>query len=224
LVHCFRDSFKKKFGRRPIVKMLDFGANSYWIDAGSHAGLLGALGAIFHDSPDGAAARALLGFPDSLAHGESYVMNSEIASKCDLQNSIIIDSRVDSDSSRLERAIVMGSNISSLRAEPGSIAIWARVKSLTLRAPRGFVFRFDPQRDQVECNASAATLLAEGRNFDLYHDSSVESLSGRGLTDAVGQNEISFAEAARLSSRLSPVNLYKNWQFRLKDADETSNT
>ena len=222
LVHRFRHTFQRKFGRRPIVKMLDFGANPYWIDAGSHAGLLRALGAIFHDSSDGAAARALLGFPDSLAHGESYIIDSEITSKCDLQNSIIINSRVDGGSSKLKRAVVMGSNISSLRAEPGSIAIWTRAKSLTIRAPRGFAFRFDPEQDRVECNASAATLLLEGRNFDLYHDSSLQSLSGSGLTDAVGRNEISFAEAARLSSHINPIDLYRNWQFRLKDVNEAS--
>ncbi len=224
LVHRFRYTFEKKVGRQPIVKMLDFGAHPYWIDAGSHAGILGALGAIFHDSPEGVAARALLGFPDCLAHGENYIVDSEIPSRCALQNSIVIASRIESESSRLERAIVMGSTISSLQAEPGSIAIWTRAENLTLRTPRGFAFRFDPKRGQVECNASAATLLTEGRNFDLYHDSSVESLSGSGLTDPVGKNEISFAEAATLSARLSPVDLYRNWQFRLQGANETSNT
>jgi hypothetical protein len=219
LVDRFRNMFEKKVGRRPLVKMLDFGGQPYWIDAGSHVGILRALGEIFRDSPEGVAARELLGFPESVAQGESYVADSAVPSGGVLQNSIVIASSIASDSSRLERAIVMGSDISSLRAEPGTIAIWTRAQNLTLRTSRGFTFRFDPKQDQVDCNASAATLLADGRNFDLYHDSSVESLSGTGLTDPAGENEISFAEAAKLSSCLSPIDLYQNWQFRLAGAE-----
>jgi hypothetical protein len=71
----------------------------------------------------------------------------------------------------------------------------------------------------VQFNASAATLLARGKSFDLYHDSSVESLSGEGLTKPAGSNEVSFAEAARLSSSVNPVDLYRNWKLRLGVAD-----
>jgi hypothetical protein len=224
LVHRFRYIFEKRVGRRPIVKMLDFGAQPYWIDAGSHVGIRGALGAIFHDSPEGIAARALLGFPDSIAHGESYIADSALPFGCAVRNSVIMASRIESEFSRLERAIVMGSSISSLQAEPGTIAIWTRAESLTLGAPRGFAFRFDPKGGQAAVDASASTVLTEEGAFDLYHDSSVESLSGSGLTDLVGQNEVSFAEAAKLSSHLSPINLYRNWQFRLDGANVKSDT
>lgn len=222
LVSRFRQAFEERTGRQPVVKMLDFGDHPYWIDAGSHAGIRGALGAIFRDSPEGAAARALLGFPDSLAHGGNYVVDSEIPAGCALRNSIVIASRLESGSSSLDQAIVMGSAISSLRAEPGSIAIWTRARSLTLRAPRGFAFRFDPGQDRAEFNASAATVLTEGGNLDLYHDSSVESLAGSGLTDPAGRNEVSYAKAATLSSWFSPIDLYRDWQFRLDGASQRS--
>lgn len=214
IVQQFRVSFERLAGRPIRISVLDLG-EPYWIDVGSHAAVSNAFADIFSDSEPGAAIRAFLGLPDSLAEGASFVANSSIPADCKVDNSIVIGATITGEGSSIQSAIVIGSNVGHILANPGSSVIWCRVDDLQVEGPNGIAFRLDGPQHLVRGDESATTLLLGERVVNLKYSRKFGNIDRSIFEERLPDNPVSFSEAASLVRSVDPIELHHAWAARL---------
>lgn len=214
IVQTFKNNFERHVGRPIFVAVLDFG-EPYWIDVGNHHALSSALADMFSSSEHGSAIREFLGLPESLSAGASFVANSSLPPDCVVDNSIVIGTAITGQASRIRGSVVLGSRIGRLVADRGTSAIWCRADDLRVNGPHGFAFRLDGQREIVNGDESATTLLLPGRVLNLKYSRNFGSIDKQVFESRLGDNPVSFAEAASLVRSIDPVDLHRTWAARL---------
>ena len=215
IVQRFRQAFEREAGRPMRISVFDFG-EPYWIDAGNHVALSSAFADIFSPGESGAAIRAFLGLPDSLAAGASFIAGSSLPGDCKVSNSAVIGSTISGSESVISGAVVLGSNIGHLVAEPGSSVIWCRVDDLRVDGPNGIAFRLDGEQHVVLGDESAATLLLAERIVNLRYSRALGSIDKQIFERRLPVNPVSFAEAASLVQSVDPIELHQCWAARLQ--------
>ena len=139
IVQRFRMAFERRVGRSMRISVFDFG-QPYWIDVGNHVTLSSAFTDLFSDSESGAAIRAFLGLPDSLALGANFIADSSLPTDCKVNNSIVIGTTISDEESSIQGAVVLGSNIGRVVANRGASIVWCRVEDLRVDGPNGIAF------------------------------------------------------------------------------------
>ena len=214
IVHGFRMAFERRVGRPLRVSVLDFG-RPYWIDVGNHAALSNAFSDLFAGGESGAAIRAFLGLPDSLASGASFIADSSLPSDRIVDNSILIGTTIRDEESSIRGAVVLGSNLGRVVADRGASIVWCRVEDLQVDGPNGIGFRLDGQKHAVRGDESATTLLLDGRVLDLKYSHRLGNIDRRTFEARLLDNPVSFSEAASLVQSVDPVELHRSWATRL---------
>ncbi|HEY2551098.1 MAG TPA: hypothetical protein VGI64_11025 [Streptosporangiaceae bacterium] len=213
-VQRFRQAFERQAGRPMRVSVFDFG-EPYWIDVGNHVALSGAFTDIFAAGESGSAIRAFLGLPDSLASGASFIAGSYLPGDCKVSNSAVIGTRVTGSGSSINGAVVLGSNVGHLVAEPGASVTWCRVDDLRVDGPSGIAFRLAGERHRVLGDESAATVLLGERTVQLRYSRALGSIDRKTFERRLPANPVSFAEAASLVQSVDPIELHRSWAARL---------
>lgn len=215
IVQSFKTNFERRVGRPIHIAVLDFG-EPYWIDVGNHHALSSALADMFSSSEQGSAIREFLGLPESLSAGASFVANSSLPPDCVVENSIVIGTAITGQASSIRGSVVLGSRIGRLVADRGTSAIWCRADELRLNGPHGFAFRLDgPREIVVNGDESATTLLLPDRVLNLRYSRNFGSIDQQVFESRLGDNPVSFAEAASLVRSVDPVDLHRTWAARL---------
>jgi hypothetical protein len=210
----FRLAFERRFGRSMRISVFDFG-QPYWIDVGNHVALSSAFTDLFSGSESGAAIRAFLGLPDSLATGGNFIAGSSIPSGCKVSNSIVIGTTIASEESSIQGAIVLGSNIGRLVADRGASIVWCRVEDLQVDSPNGIAFRLDGAKHIVLGDESSTTLLLGERVLNLKYSRSLGSIDRFIFEKRLLDNPVSFSEAASLVQSVDPIELHRSWTARI---------
>lgn len=214
IVQTFKANFERHVGRPIFVAVLDFG-EPYWIDVGNHHALSSALADMFSSSEHGSAIREFLGLPESLSTGASFVANSSLPPDCVVDNSIVIGTAVTGQASSIRGSVVLGSRIGRLVADRGTSAIWCHADDLRISGPHGFAFRLDSPHEVVNGDESATTLLLPDRVLNLKYSRNFGSINQQAFESRLGDNPVSFAEAASLVRSIDPVDLHRTWAARL---------
>jgi hypothetical protein len=214
IVQRFRMIFERRTGRSMKIAAVDFG-QPYWIDVGTHATLSRAFSDIFSNSEPGAAIRAFLGLPDDLAAGASFIVGSSIPSDCKVNNSIVIGTTITGGNSSIEGAIILGSNIGRVAAGRGASIVWCCVEDLQVHGPNGIGFRLDGPRHVVYGDESATTLLLDERIVNLKYWRRFGNIDRDIFERRLGDNPVSFSEAACLVQSADPIELHRSWAARL---------
>jgi hypothetical protein len=214
LVQHFRMAFEQRVGRPMRVSVFDFG-EPYWIDAGNHAALSRAFTDLFSASQSGAAIRAFLGLPDAISAGANFITDSSLPVDHKVANSIVIGSTITGSGSSLAGAVVLGSNIGHIIADPGAAIIWCRVDGLRVDGPNGIAFRLDGARHVVLGDESATTLRLGERILNLKYSRRIGNIDPRIFEKRLPGNPVSFSEAASLIKSVDPIELYRSWLARL---------
>jgi hypothetical protein len=214
IVQRFKQAFERQAGRPMRIRAFDFG-EPYWIDAGNHVTLASAFTDLFSPGESGAAIRAFLGLPDALANGASFIAGSSLPADCKVSNSVVIGTAITGSGSALSGAVVLGSNIGHLVAEPGASVIWCRVDDLRVDGPGGIAFRLDGEQHMVGGDESAATLLLGERIVNLRYSRALGSIDRQLFERRLPANPVSFAEAASLVRSVDPIELHQSWAARL---------
>lgn len=214
ITQTFKTNFERRVGRPIHIAVLDFG-EPYWIDVGNHHALSSALADMFSSSEHGSAIREFLGLPESLSSGASFVANSILPPDCVVENSIVIGTAITGQASSIRGSVVLGSRIGRLVADRGTSAVWCRADDLRLNGPHGFAFRLDSPSEIVNGDESATTLLLPDRVLNLKYSRNLGSIDRRAFESRLGDNPVSFAEAASLVGSMDPVDLHRTWAARL---------
>jgi hypothetical protein len=210
----FRMAFERRFGRPMRISVFNFG-EPYWIDAGNHVALSSAFADLFSDSQPGAAIRAFLGLPDSVATGGNFITESTLPVGCKVVNSIVIGSTITSEQSSIQGAIILGSNIGRVVANRGASIVWCRVEDLRVDGPNGIGFRLDGRQHVVLGHESATTLLLGDRVVNLKYSRTLGNIDRHAFETRLLDNPVSFSEAASLVRSVDPIELHKSWMTRL---------
>jgi hypothetical protein len=210
----FRTDFERRVGHPMRIAVFDYG-EPYWIDVGNHGALSSAFADLLSDSQSGAAIRAFLGLPDSLAMGGNFIAASSLPIDCKVDNSIVIGTTITGQASSIEGAVVLGSNIGRLVAHRGASIVWCRAEDLRVDGPNGIAFRLDGPRRVVLGEESATTLLLGERDVDLRYPHRLGKIDRRIFERSLPDNPMSFSEAASLVQSVDPVELHRSWTARL---------
>ncbi len=210
----FRKAFERRVGRPMRISVFNFG-EPYWIDAGNHIALSSAFTDLFSDSHTGAAIRAFLGLPDSLATGESFITQSSLPEVCKIVNSVVIGATITGEQSSIEGAIVLGSNIGHVVANRGASIVWCHVEDLRVDGPNGIAFRLDGREHVVLGHESATTLLLPDRTVDLKYSRTLGNIDRSAFERRLLDNPVSYSEAASLVRSVDPIELHHSWMTRL---------
>jgi hypothetical protein len=210
----FRTAFERRVGRSMRVSVFNFG-EPYWIDAGNHVALSNAFADLFSGSQSGAAIRAFLGLPDSLASGGNFITDSSLPTGCKVANSIVIGTTITSTRSSIQGAIILGSNIGHVVANRGASIVWCRVEDLRVDGPNGIAFRLDGRQHVVLGHESATTLLLGERVMNLKYSRTLGNIDRYTFEKRLLDNPVSFSEAASLVRAVDPIELHRSWMTRL---------
>jgi hypothetical protein len=209
-VQALKGLLRRDLGRDVRVGVLDFG-QPYWLDAGNHVALRNAFSSIFEPGQEGGALRAFLGLPDSLAEGESFILDSHIAAGARVRNSVVIGSHILSPDSDLDGAIVMGSRLGRLRVTRGGAAISCVADDLQVDGPHGMAFRLNCS-GKVHGSEGVATLATGTQSFVMRYDESLGAINTDEFSEVVLGNPMSFSAASKLMSTVDPTWLDEYWR------------
>lgn len=183
-------------GRAYAARVLDFG-DPYWFDAGNHAALREGLSGIFSPDPAGETLRTFLGLPEELAYGGSLIRDSRIDEGASIRNSIVVGSSISTPESFAERAIIVGSTIGHLEADPGSVIIECEARKLSVDGPDGLALRLQAPA-HVRGDEVTAAVATPGGSVRLSHFGPSTIIDSERFENRIWANPISFKAASGL--------------------------
>jgi hypothetical protein len=199
-----KSSLEAQTGRPFAARVLDFG-DPYWFDAGNHAALRAGLRDVFSTGLDGQTLRAFLELPEDLAHGGTFVRESEVPPDVRLRNSVVIGSTLSDPGSYAERSIVIASTLGRLRADPGSVVIECECSELEIDGPEGFAVRLEGAAHVRGDEVTAGIRISEGI-VRLSHFGPSVIVGAELFENRVWANPMSFTEASDLVTEFAAHN------------------
>jgi hypothetical protein len=200
---------QEETGRDFNVGVLDFG-EPYWFDMGSHFAIQGVFADIFSPSNRGRIVRSLLGLPDNIAYGESFIRKSRVAAGAKVSNSVILGSEIRDPRSAIEGAIIVNSRFGRLEVSRGGSAVHSRGEEVKIDAPHGMAFRLAGSHTLTGQECAASLVTGDGIQT-LRYNYLLGSVVGANYGETVLDNPMSFAEAAEVMEAADPVWLDEWW-------------
>lgn len=208
-----RSRFQASTGRPLSVRVLDIGT-TYWVDVGNHEALRGSLRSIFEPTPDGDVVRALLGLPDRLGEGGSFVADSEVSDGSVVENSLVIGSQLGA-ASNLRSSIALGSRIGALDASLHSAAIGCAAGHMEL-GDEAIAFRHVAEKAIVEPGGSLTTVRTDDDTVTVRLNGKIGSGD---YENVVAPNDVSFAELSQIVADVDAISLQETLRTEIESFD-----
>lgn len=134
-----------------------------------------------------------------------------------MQNSIIIDSRIEDPSSLVERTVVLGSWIGRLISGPGAVVVQSKCGSLEMDGPHSISYRVQGDR-QIGGSEIVAGISLPNSIVHLSHDDPMRTVTPEIFMTPQGGNSMSFADASESVANIAASELDAQW-LRVLDWD-----
>jgi hypothetical protein len=194
--------FEERKGRPMRVYSLDFG-DAFWIDLGLHLSLREHIQLLLENSEHGDTARAIYGIDAQRDKNGNFIINSKINGDEGITNSIILDSVINDDNSRISNGIIIGSKCDRIIAPLGGIILFSQVKNLTMTGENAVVFNGNIDEVALKAGDRFTTIQINNDFIHLKSNEAIVDYSGQNYDQPILENEISFSRAADLISEVS---------------------
>jgi hypothetical protein len=195
-VQQMRNLFRNRYGRYPIVKVLDFG-KPYWMDWGLHLSLRRSLEALTTDSDQGVTSRDLFNLPHEYDKNGNIILRSSIPPGVDIRESLLVDTIITDSESVIHGGVVVAGRHHKLAMPHGGSALFCAVNEMKFNGPHAIAFKAIGDEFQLGEGDRLACLFFTDGTSELRSNESLISYEGENYSLPVMGNPISFEEATR---------------------------
>jgi hypothetical protein len=210
-IHHLAELFRKRHGRLPMLKVLDFG-QPYWMDWGLHLSLRRSLEAMTTDSDLGATSRELFGLPHQRDRNGNIIVRSEVPGGAEIRNSLIVDTTITDPQSIIHNGVVVAGHHKRLVMPQGGSALFCAADRMQFNGPNAIAFKWCGEEIRLdEGDRRTCLYLADGP-MELCTNESLTNYEGENYSQPIMGNPISFAEAAKRMSIEDTRLVEKRWR------------
>ncbi len=194
-----RDTFERKYGRPPMIKVLDFG-EPYWMDWGLHLSLRRSLEALATDSDLGATSRELFQLPQERDKNGNIVLRSTVAKGADIRDSLLVDTVIIDPGTVIRNGVVVAGRHRKLEMPYGGSALFCAAAAMKFTGPHAIAFKSIGDEIRLgEGDRTACLFFAEG-GVEMRSNEAITDYEGENYALPVMGNPMSFEEATRRMS------------------------
>jgi hypothetical protein len=209
-IKLVRELFEKRFGRQPIIKVLDFG-EPYWMDWGLHLSLRRSLEALVTDSWLGITSRELFHLPHERDKNGNILVRSEFPHAADIRDSLLVDSHITSPETVVHGGLVVAGRHHKLWMPEGGCALFSAADTMEFNGPHAIAFRYSGKQAKLEQGDRLTCLYLAGSTLEMRTNESLVQYEGQNYSQPVMGNPISFEEATRRMSLEDTRLVEKRW-------------
>lgn len=191
-----RNLFQKRYGRLPMIKVLDFG-EPYWMDWGLHLSLRRSLEAMTTDSELGMTSRELFHLPHERDKNGNILLRSTIPRGADIQNSLLVDTVITDPATVIHGGVVVAGRHRKLEMPYGGSALFCASDGMKFNGPHGIAFKATGNQFQLDEGDRLTHLYLSDGTLEMHSNESLISYEGENYSLPVMGNPISFEEATR---------------------------
>jgi len=220
-IHQVRSRFQVRFGRPPIIKVLDFG-QPFWMDWGLHLSLRRSLEAMTTDSDLGCTSRELFNLPHNRDKNGNILVRSSLPSGADIRDSLLVDTIITEPKTVVHGGVVVAGRHHSLHMPEGGSVLFCAADEIECGGPHAIVFKYTGKSTRLSKGDRLACLYLADETLEMRTNESLIQYEGENYTQPVMGNPISFEEATRRMSledtRLVEKRWLEKWSGWLKQA------
>jgi hypothetical protein len=209
-IQQMRASFQKRYGRLPVISVLDFG-QPYWMDWGLHLSLRRSLDALTHDSDLGSASRELFHLPQERDKDGNILVHSSIPQGADIRDSLLVDTIITDPSTVIQGGVVVAGRHRRLEMPYGGSALFCAADEMKFSGPHAIAFKSTGNQFQLEEGDRLAILYLSEGTIEMRTNESLISYEGENYSKPVMGNPISFEDAGRRMSMEDTRLVEKRW-------------
>ena len=198
-IQAMRNLFQRRYGRQPVVKVLDFG-EPYWMDWGLHLSLRRSLEAMTTDTEQGVTLRELFQLPHDRDHQGNIIVRSQVPVGADIRDSLVIDSTIIDSGTVLHGGVVVAGNHQRLEMPYGGSALFCAANKMKFSGPHAIAFKAIGDELQLAEGDRMTCLFTTSGNVEMRTNESLVNYEGENYSQPVMGNPYSFEEATRRMS------------------------
>lgn len=218
-IEHMRSLFKNRFGRYPMIKVLDFGT-PYWMDWGLHLSLRRSLEALTTDSDQGLVARDLFNLPLERDNNGNILLRSSIPQGADIRQSVLVDTIITDPQSVIHGGVVVAGRHHRLEMPNGGSALFCATDGMKFSGPHAIAFKVIGNEFQLAEGDRLTSLFFTDGTVEMRSNESLISYDGENYSLPVMNNPISFEKTTRRmyleDSRLVEKRWSDAWSGRLR--------
>jgi hypothetical protein len=193
-IRQMRILFKDRYGRYPMVKVLDFG-KPYWMDWGLHLSLRRSLEAMTTDSDQGETSRNLFNLPHEGDKNGNIILRSSVPLDADIRESLLVDTVITDPKSVIHGGVVVAGRHHRLEMPDGGSALFCAADKMKFNGPHAIAFKALGNKFQLGEGDRLACLFFTNETLKMRSNESLINYEGENYTLPVMGNPISFEEA-----------------------------
>lgn len=192
---------KKKFesikGREINIQALDFG-DVLWIDFGQHFALRKNLNLLVNETERKNISREIFGLPLNHDANGNTIINSDIHINAKISDSLIINSSIGGDNSKIRNGVIVNSNLNKVSMPYGGIALFCSTSNIDFNGPNAIAFNSIDQVINLPQGGRHTTVISKDRAIQLISNENIINYNGENFSTPVQGNEISFEHASNI--------------------------
>ena len=195
-IQQMRNLFRDRYGRYPIVKVLDFG-KPYWMDWGLHLSLRRSLEAMTTDSDQGVSTRDLFNLPHDCDRNGNIILRSSIPEGADIRETVLVDTVITDPRSVIHGGVVVAGRHKKLDMPDGGSVLFCAANEMKFKGPHAIAFKTVGEEYQLAEGDRLAGLFLSDGTLEMRSNESLINYEGENYSQPVMGNPISFEEATR---------------------------
>ncbi len=198
-IQAMRNLYLKRFGRQPVVKVLDFG-EPFWMDWGLHLSLRRSLEAMTTDSEQGVTLRELFQLPHERDNRGNIIVRSQVPAGADIRDSLVIDTTITDRDTVMRGGVVVAGYHCSLEMPLGGSALFCAANKMKFSGPHAIAFQAVGDEIKLDEGDRMTCLFTSAGNVEMRTNESLVNYEGENYSLPVMGNPYSFEEATRRMS------------------------
>jgi hypothetical protein len=212
-IEQMRNTFQMRYGRLPMIKVLDFG-QPYWMDWGLHLSLRLSLEAMTTDSLIGMTSRELFQLPHVRDKNGNILLRSMIPPGADIRTSLLIDTDITDPETVIHAGVVVAGRHRKLEMPNGGSALFCAANVMKFDGPHGIAFKVTGNQFRLDEGDRLTHLYLSDGTREMRSNESLINYEGDNYSSPVMGNSISFEEATRRMSVEDTRLVEKRWSER----------
>jgi hypothetical protein len=208
-----RDAYNARYGRQPVVKVLDFG-QPYWMDWGLHLSLRRSLEAMTTDSDLGMATRELFQLPHVRDRRGNILLRSTIPPGADIRDSLLVDTLITGADTVILGGVVVAGKHRTLLMPHGGAALFCAADRMEFSGPHAIAFKVIGDKFLLTEGDRLTCLFYSDGVLQMHSNEAVIQYEGENYSQPVLGNLISFEEATRRMYLEDTRLVEKRWSER----------
>jgi hypothetical protein len=206
-----RNRFITKYGRPPMIKVLDFG-QPYWMDWGLHLSLRRSLEALTTDEILGKTSRKLFHLPHERDNNGNIVLRSTFPQNADIRNSVLVDTIIEEPSSVVHGGVVVAGRHRKLYMPEGGSALFCASDEMEFQGPHAIAFKYTGDHARLDEGDRLTCLYFIDGTLEMCTNESQVNYEGDNYSLPIMGNPLSFEEATRRMNLEDTRLVEKRWQ------------